>query len=290
MITHYRSLMTALILPAFLSGCFWSSSEKNNTQTQGLATPQWSLNLRSDCPGQEESLCLGKYAFSMNSLGKFKAGPGPQGQIREGQLPLADLQELSALLQPSIEKILTKKLFEEVQFTLNNYEKNDSIELEREGSVQSLYKNEASNLSVFGLGFDEADLIRQKINSFAEVHYLLPFGSSCGDAMDQVLQLQQGLQSCAQDAECIYVDPQKAHELIPPNSLQWVLIESCTVHPTLATANLSQLIQGVAKLNAAVEATQTACGAQYYRINCTYQEASTAKAPACIQGRCQAQY
>jgi hypothetical protein len=272
------------------AGCHSGSKDHQPGQSgQDQSGPAWTLTLKSTCLNAATDQCVAKYGFSVSADGKYQMGPGPKGQVRNGSLSESEFADLKTKLDTVSGSIPASRTEGHEQGVEN--EGDDSLSLKRLGGQEQLVAhNTGSDFYFVTASVNEAKSLHSAIRDLANSYYRMPFGDDCGDAADKVETSYAQFQGCQVDSDCVYVNARAGYEVVPPSSVQWLLTEDCTAVSPLSVANKITILNGARTIADLYTAAQNTCGQEFYRAACAYQQQSTAKAPVCVQNRCQASF
>ncbi|MGK5082861.1 hypothetical protein WDW37_06120 [Bdellovibrionota bacterium FG-1] len=254
------------------------------------AEQPWSLTLKSECAQTAQDQCVGKYGFSVTQEGKYQVGPGPKGQIKNGQLTEGEFSDLKTKLQQALTTIPTGDHPTENHTGGVINDNDESISLSRSGQDKVLARNTGSDFYFLTPQPKESQDVQNAIREIAKIYYRLPFGNDCGDSIDKVEKLYDPALTCQADSDCLYVDPERGYEVIPPGSEEWIFTEDCRLIKPLLVANKTQILSAAQGLIEAYDLATQSCGADFYRSECTYDQKPTTNPPVCVQNRCQTRF
>jgi hypothetical protein len=282
--------LTTALVGMSLAG-FACNSSNNNTghtpQVQAEQGPAWKLNYTADTGADsDKASVVAGYGFTVTADGNYIVGPGPQGQVRTDQLTTEEFNNILTAIQPVLDvNALTQT---ETCSPSSVSDTNDKFILTRAHKDYAfLRKSQDGTVCAKGIDTDGAENLRAAVLAAAQNHYALPFPSACLDAAAAAEVLFPALQSCHHDSDCAYLDNQ--YNPIDAGASNLVFVDSCSVVKSLPVANAKAVQAKLANLQAALLATQQACGADIVRANCTAPTtfSSTQAPPVCnAQGLC----
>lgn len=283
-------LATALVgLSVAGFACNSSSSSGNGPapQVQADQGPAWKLTYTADTGADtDKANVVAGYGFTVTADGNYTVGPGPSGQVLTGQLSQDEFNQIFTAIQPVLDvNALTQA---ENCAPSSVSDTNDQFVLTRAHKDYAfLRKSQDGTVCAKGIDTDGAENLRTAVLNAAQEHYLLPFPSACLDAAAATELLYAGLTSCHHDSDCAYLDSQ--YNPIAPGASDLVYTDSCSVVRALPVANAAAIQAKLNDLQAALLATQQACGADIVRNNCVQQTSfqSLQAPPICdAQGTC----
>jgi len=244
--------------------------------------------LKSDC-GESANTdnCVGGYGFTVNSDGTFQAGPGPNGQIRKGNLSPDDLNNLNT----SMSAVLAGPRSQvDNHQTLDESSTNDTVTVvQTEGSdEQTIIHTDGTDMVYRTQSFDTAKTLLSSLHDLATKYYALPFPDACGDSANAVATLFSSLQTCTQDSDCGYFD--SSMQPADASSNASLTTDDSTKIPLLVVGNSKAVNASMTKINEALDVARTTCGNDLYRGDSTGTTSIqlTGAAPVCRQGVCKA--
>lgn len=287
---------TALCVGSLLTGgCNKSSAPIPNPPP--APTPMtWSLKLQSKCDGNTaedgsaitEDLCVARYGFSVLTDGKYQMGPGPQGELRTGNLTEDEKNKINAALASTLK---AESLQPESHQTIEGGGTNDIITLSRgASSAAALIRTEGTDLTYLTQSAEQAKVLLDEMRKLAKVYYLTPFPDTCLDGANSVRNLFASMQTCATNTDCVYLD--ESFDRLESNSGSELTTDNCTLIRPLTVANASLVETNKTKLTEAYNQVQTACAEKpeaIMRAGCNENTVFTlsGRMPVCQQGVCQ---
>lgn len=276
--------LTALAIAALGVAC--NSNESASKSAQAGQGPAWTLKYQTKCAeGSDATSCIGAYALSLNADGTFDVGPGPQGQRVHGKIEAEDFKALTDATATVVDGTAAARA-ESCNGDFSSAQ-DYTLTLTKQGAASEVLHKAGADLCSTRLEAQPAESLHNLVIELADKYYPTPFPDACTDAAAATMALYPSVQSCHADAECGYVNAD--YSVIAKDSESQVYLDNCSLVSPLAAANISAIQADLAKLQAALEAAQQACGARIARAECSGpQSFSSSAAPAaCIQGTCQ---
>jgi hypothetical protein len=303
-------IFSALCIGTALVGC-----TKSNTHSAEKTTPitvtkvpgpviikpaveaTWELKLSSVCPESTEAKnCVGKYGFSVDQDGKYKVGPGPNKELRTGQLT----EEEKAAVKALFDTLLTSSTAEAENHDSteegNNSDSSEVITLSQvsdhsessnaNATERTLVKKEGTDLTLLTQSADVAKQTYTLVHQLAENYYPLPFPEPCVDGANLAKTFFTSMLDCKVDSDCAYIDSE--YKAFVPEASTLITTDSCSLVPTLYVGNASLIQTNKEALNTYTTDLETGCPAHFTRENCTPMQFQANNAvPACVAGACQ---
>jgi hypothetical protein len=247
----------------------------------------WSLAFQSKCgEGVDLSQCLAGHGFTVSKSGAYKVGPGPQGEVRTGNLAAEELQELETALASTIaQATLRAESHDPVEAVTTE----DTLSwIKGEAAPEMLIKSSGTDLTYRTQNAEEAKSLLNIARKLATKYYKTPFPDECNDGAAALQTLFNSMQTCTTDAECVYVD--SALDIIAPNSTDELVTDDCSLIQPITTGNGEALRTNRNKLLESLDTIRGACGENIIRPDCTMISTIrlSGAAPTCQQGVCKA--
>jgi hypothetical protein len=293
-----KTLIATSAALAFGCGPRHSSPPPNNGQNNGPAPQQevrpqvddgilpsapqpWSLKIQSDCPQDKKDTCIGAYGFSVNSKGEFKVGPGPDGQIVDGELSSDEVKNISVqLLEAGTGGPETCVPNTEEPST------DSSIEVNQERGSKFKIRFVKNELCYSSLKPEEALKLSKEAQKIMKKYHPDRFPNECINAAQSLQKFYDTIKECEKDYECSYLDD----DFLPLASeqIENFTIDDCTFIKPLITANSFSAVTNQLKLLTMRHLAKEVCAKEPKRKSC--DEPKKLKpikmAPLCVKGRC----
>jgi len=217
--------------------------------------------------------------------GQYQIGPGPNGEVRSGNLTAEELNVLNTSLAGSI---ATARLSAEGHTSVDDVGSETVVTFTRgSGESETILKVAGTDLAYSIQSADEAKILFGTIRNLAAKYYQLPFPDGCSDGAKLVQSLYASMQTCSVDADCSYID--EYFEPVDANNPQFITTDDCSMVKPLSVGNLSSINENRQKLIDAIVGVQNACE-NFYKADCTRSgiNFTGGAAPVCQQGVCQA--
>jgi hypothetical protein len=264
--------------------------KKEDDKTPPAPSTAWKLHFSSTCEELAPEKCLGFYGLTLQSDGNFQIGPaGADGRTFHGSLEPSELQTLSESLAATLNGISTTVEDKELCGALEAEAKNsDSVEFNKEGYQKTLLRSSKAEFCFRMSSGDDAKKLHKAIRALASKYYKLPLPSDCAVQAYELEGTYPGLQTCASDDECTYVDNMfDTVAFDPQRPGAYIFINDCSQLRPLQVANKGLLTESAKeKLQAKRSAVRSACGPSVCAPGLPLGFDSASAAPKCEAGFC----
>ena len=268
------------------------------TNTRGAAGGElanWTLKFAAKCPDSVNATnCVGYYGFSVDQLGHYQVGPGPNGELRTGKVKPEDMTALNSLLHNTIGESndqggsLSLQGNEEHVGLESAAASEDLITLSNSTTQgQKLLRTVGPDLYFTLKSAEEAKALYAGVRKITETYYApVPFPDACEDGINALQTLVTTVTACKQDSDCGYFDSKL--ELVAPDTQAFLEADNCARVLPISVANVEAIKTNKARIQESWGQLIQACGDRLMRTDCTQRTGFNLNrvAAVCQQGSC----